>query len=145
MVVVWLRRYYSISPRASTTTSTPLMTSRQAQADQRKALLLLPRFLFRFEEYSCSRPASRLCPDSAPPRKATGTVFFRPASETVIAQLLIDAVRRLVAKSATLMKRIRKLQSQPTTTKVSDDGWCDYARFDWTDGQCELAKGWRNA
>ena len=34
------------------------------------------------------------------------------------AQLLIDAVRFPAAKSATLMKRIWKLQSSPTPTKV---------------------------
>jgi hypothetical protein len=95
------------------------MTAPQAQVDQRKALLRLPRFLFRFEADSCSHPASRSCSHSALQRKATRTVSF-PASATVTAQLLIEAAHPLVAKSATLMIRIRKLQSQPKPTKLSD-------------------------
>jgi hypothetical protein len=139
MVVDWLRCYWSILVRVSTGTLTSPMTARQTQAEQRKALLRLRRSLFRCEEYSASHPAPP-CSGSAPPRKATRTASFRPVSVAAIAQLLIDAARRLVAKSPTLMTRVRKLQSHLTATKVSDVERCDDAKIEWIHEYYELAQ-----
>src|SRR5258706_479091 len=96
-VLVCPHRYCSISARVSTETLTPTMTVPPQRADQRKALLLLRRFLFRFAEYSYSHPESRSYSDSAPLRKAARTVSFRPPSRTAPANVLIAASRPVAA------------------------------------------------